>query len=78
MSSKEKNVEKPALNLKYTIYVLVGLFFMFVFGRVVPTWSTVTPMGVNIIGIFLGMLFLTNTCNDVIFPCMLGLIAVIT
>lgn len=43
-------------NALYWLWLVVGLFFMFAFGHVCPTWGPVTPLGVSMIGIFIGLL----------------------
>lgn len=41
-------------NRKHIIVSLLGVFFMFVFGHICPTWATVTRMGVQYLGILIG------------------------
>ena len=69
---------KDPSQIKYIICLVIGLFFMFVFGRIVPAWGSITPMGMNIIGIFIGMLFMTSTVGDLMFPGMFGMIALVS
>lgn len=61
----------------YWIWVVVGLFFMFAFGHICPTWSAVTPMGVTVIGIFIGLLLLITTTGELIWPSLAALVAVV-
>ena len=41
----------------YWIEIAIGIFFMFIFGRVVPPVGTITPMGMQILGVFIGIMF---------------------
>ena len=70
-AKKEKN---PVM---YWIGVVVGLFLMFVFGRVCPAWGAVTPMGVNMIGIFIGLLILITVTGELIWPALAALVATV-
>lgn len=54
-----------------------GLFLMFVFGRVCPAWGAVTPMGVNMIGIFIGLLLLITVTGELIWPALAALVATV-
>ena len=45
---------KTGYTPKKLVYLFIGIFFMFIFGQVCPTWSTVTEPGVKITGVFLG------------------------
>ena len=44
--------------MKKHIPTIVALLMMFVFGYVCPTWSTVTPVGLKVLGAFIGWLIL--------------------
>lgn len=44
----------------YIVKLLVGLFFIFVFGRVCPPWGGITQTGIQAIGIFFGLIFLLS------------------
>lgn len=63
--------------VKYWLIVIVGLFFMFAFGKVCPTWAEITPMGVTIIGIFIGMIVLIIGTGSMAWPALLALFAVV-
>lgn len=39
---------------KHVVVTLIGIFFMFLFGHIFPTWATVTRMGVQYLGIMIG------------------------
>lgn len=59
-------------NLKYYINSAIGVCIMLFFGYL-PTFSTVTPVGMKILGIYLGLLYLWSTV-DLIWPSLLGII----
>ena len=44
--------------MKKLIPTIAALLMMFVFGYVCPTWSTVTPVGLKVLGAFIGWLIL--------------------
>lgn len=62
----------------YIVKLLVGLFFIFVFGRVCPPWGGITQTGIQAIGIFFGLIFLlSNSEFGLILPSLLGFLAVL-
>ncbi len=61
----------------FWIKVVISLFIMFGLGHILPTWSTLTPMGVKQLCTFVGVLFLIGFTGDTIFPCMLAAIAMV-
>ena len=46
--------------MKKHIPTIAALLMMFVFGYVCPTWSTVTPVGLKVLGAFIGWLILVR------------------
>lgn len=62
---------------KQWIFLAIGLFLIFGFGAVAPTWSLVTRTGVQGIGIFVGVVFLTCTNFGLIMPALLGMFSII-
>lgn len=44
--------------MKKHIPTIAALFMMFVFGYICPTWSTITPVGLRVLGAFVGWLIL--------------------
>jgi sodium-dependent dicarboxylate transporter 2/3/5 len=44
----------------HIIKVLICFFFLFVFGKVIPPFGTVTAMGVEVIGIFISMILMCS------------------
>lgn len=61
--------------IAYWGVVAVGLFLMFLFGMICPTWSAVTPMGVNMVGIFVGLLVLITATGELIWPALAAAVA---
>lgn len=70
-SSAKKN------NMSYYICVAVAVFFMFIFGRIVPSFAGITPVGISMLGIFLGVLIVTMVTGETFWPAILGLFAMI-
>ena len=69
-------VEKK-LDLKYIIWVCIGLVLMFFGGKIIPTWGTVTELGVNMICVFVALLVLITVTNETIWPSLAALVATI-
>lgn len=44
----------------YIIKIVICFFFLFVFGKVVPPFGTVTKMGMEVIGIFISIVFMCS------------------
>ncbi|MBS7527678.1 hypothetical protein KHM83_13410 [Fusibacter paucivorans] len=60
---------------KRIITMVVALFFTFVFGYVCPTWGTVTPIGLKILGALLGWLVLAASGFGLLVPSLIALVA---
>ncbi len=75
MSNKIKLTNGPAYTPKKMVFLLIGIFLMFVFGKVCPTWSTVTETGVQIIGVFLGWIVLSISGFGLMIPSLLAMFA---
>lgn len=58
---------------KYAIHCTIGLLLMFGIGCL-PAFDPITPIGMKVVGIFLGMVYLWSTV-DMIWPGLLGLVA---
>lgn len=54
------------------IHILITLFFMFGFGYL-PTFSTITPMGMKILGLFIGVVYAYSTL-EIIWPSLLAIV----
>ena len=54
--------------MKKHIPTIVALLMMFVFGYVCPTWSTVTPVGLKVLGAFIGWLILVIAGKGMVIP----------
>ena len=61
----------------YIINLIIGLFFMFVWGKIVPTWATLNNFGVASIGILIGALWMTTHGFGLMGPSMLSFFAIV-
>ncbi len=70
---------KVAIKKDYTFYihVIITLFFMFVFGRIVPPVGPLTEIGMNCLGILIGVIYAWTT-TSLIWPSFLGMVAMVT
>lgn len=64
---------KKKRNLSYYAHTLICLVIMFGFGRLAPV-EPLTPLGMNLIGIFLGVLY-GWVFIDIVWPSLAGLLA---
>ena len=64
--------KKPNDNVKMLIHSAIGLAFMLLF-PLLPPIEPITPVGLRILGIFIGMVYLWSTLNS-IWPSILGII----
>lgn len=71
MSASLSRESRPK-NITYYINSAIGVCIMLFFGYL-PTFSTVTPMGMKILGIYIGLLYLWSTV-DLIWPSLLGIV----
>lgn len=71
MADKKAVKEKGSL-LQY-FHIAVSIALMFGFGYL-PPFSTVTPVGMRLLGIFLGVIYGYSTC-DIIWPSLVAIIA---
>lgn len=60
-------------NVKYYLHCIIGLGLMFGLG-LLPPISPITPLGMQILGIFLGLIYLWSAV-DTIWPSIMGIIA---
>ena len=56
------------------IHSLICIFLMFLFGRVVPPFGGITPVGMNVLGVFLGVIYGYCTC-EIAWPSILAFVA---
>lgn len=70
----EGNGKKATVKWTYWLFLAIGLGFMLAFPRLKP-FSTITPVGMTVLGVFIGMVFLWSTM-DSIWPSVLGLLLV--
>jgi len=71
---KEK---KQISSTRYYAVLLIGIFFIFAFGYICPTWGSVTRTGVQCIGIFIGCVLLLCTGYGSAATSLLGLFAIL-
>ncbi|MBR4808144.1 MAG: hypothetical protein IKZ65_06610, partial [Lachnospiraceae bacterium] len=69
--------ETKSNNASYYVWTLIGLCFMFLFGKIVPPFAGITAVGVSIIGIFIGVLVIILATNETFWPCVMGLFAIV-
>ena len=68
----KKTVKEKGSSLQY-VHIAVSIILMFGFGYL-PPFSTVTPVGMRLLGIFLGVIYGYSTC-DIIWPSLVAIIA---
>ncbi|MBQ7860538.1 MAG: hypothetical protein IJ347_10500 [Faecalibacterium sp.] len=62
---------------KKLMHLGISLFMMFIFGMICPTWGTVTRMGVQAIGIFLGGVWMIAQGFGMVAPSLLIMISIV-
>ena len=66
---------KPRSNIKFYIEVGITLAFMFLF-RFLPAPAPITPYGMSIVGIFIGLIYGWSICQGVLtWPALIGMAA---
>lgn len=73
----EKAISKKKTGPSYWIGTVVGLAIVYGFGLLCPAWGPVTPMGVTIIGVFVGTLVLITATRELIWPSLAALFALV-
>jgi len=68
------SIKERRSSLNY-LHIAIGLFLMFVFGRVVPAYYPITEMGMQVVGVFLGLIWLWCFVGF-LWPSLLGLVAI--
>ena len=61
----------------YPFICALSVFLMFGFGYIVKPWSTVTDLGVKIIGVYLGVLLMLICTKEMLWPPILGMFALV-
>ncbi|MGI6226266.1 MAG: SLC13 family permease [Peptococcales bacterium] len=61
-------------DILFYVHCFIGFFFMFIF-PVLPPFGYITPVGMKIVGAFLGAIYLWSTVNT-IWPSILGMIMI--
>lgn len=74
MESRIKSASSyKSKDLKYYILCAIGVWFLFGFGYL-PPFAPLTPVGMQILGIFIGVVFMWSTVG-IIWPSVLGIVA---
>lgn len=68
---------KKGYTVKQLIYLFISIFLMFIFGHICPTWSSVTPIGVKVLGVFLGWIILMISGFGLLAPSLLALFGLV-
>lgn len=74
---KMSAITSRAKNTKHYLTVIIVACFIFLFGRLVPSFAGITPVGIGILGVFIGVLIATMVTGETFWPAMLGLIGII-
>ena len=59
----------------FYVHIVVILFFMFGFGRIFAPISTLTPLGMKLLGVFIGVLYGWSFCG-ILWPSIMGWVAI--
>ena len=62
-------------NLVFGIHVIITVFFMFFFGFL-PAYDPITPLGMKLLGIFIGIVYAWTT-TSLLWPSFLGMVAIV-
>ena len=49
------------------VHMVITLALMFLFGYL-PPFATVTPLGMKLLGVFIGVIYGYSACGDIIWP----------
>lgn len=74
---EELPLQYEGRKLRPDCMVCIGLVLMFFGGKIIPTWGTVTELGVNMICVFVALLVLITVTNETIWPSLAALVATI-
>ena len=61
-------------SIAFYIHCAIGIFFMFIFGHVVEPVGTLTPVGMQILGVFIGSIYMWAIVN-ILWPAILAMVA---
>ena len=75
MKGEETMAETRKSNATYYVWSVIALVLIFGFGRVVPAFAGITPVGISVLGIFLGVLIAILATGDTFWPSIIGLFA---
>ena len=54
---------RKSYSVAHIFNICFTLFLMFMFGRVVPSFAGITDVGMNVLGVFLGVIYGYSTCE---------------
>lgn len=74
LGGRKMSTVSTTKNISYWIHVIISLSFMFVFGRIVPAVDPLTPVGMNVLGIFIGLIWAWSFVS-MAWPSVIGFIA---
>ena len=61
----------------YALVMAIGIAFMFLFGYIVPPFSSVTVTGVKMLGVLIGLIIITCFNGDMLSGSLLALLATV-
>lgn len=64
-------------NTKFYIWAAISLCFIFLFGQVVQPFAGITDMGINVLGVFFGVLIATIVTGETFWPAVMGLFGLV-
>lgn len=62
-------------NIMLYVHVAITFFFMFIFGKIVPPIDPITPIGMELLGIFIGVVYAWTT-TSLLWPSLLAMAAI--
>ena len=62
------------LALSYWLNTSIVIFLMFFFGRLIAPWGAITPVGMQVLGIFLGLIWGWSII-EILWPSLMGMLA---
>lgn len=68
---KARNAKK---DLSYWLNTSIVIFLMFFFGRLIEPWGAITPVGMQVLGIFLGLIWGWSII-EILWPSLMGMLA---
>ena len=60
---------------KYYVGSAIAILIMFFFGKLIPTWGSVTEVGVGVLGVFIGVIVAIFVTGDTLWPSIVAMAA---